>query len=119
MASIYLVNVHFGHILHTFILHFTLHSAEKNPHRIFRKLPLNNFPHSAKYPFLYDIQRRRNARNQHHFSVVIVLSAASLLFGNYKCKFLADVEENTNKLHLYLPCMHKITIIINIIKSSL
>ena len=31
----------------TFITHITLHSAEKNPHRIFRKLPLNNFAHSA------------------------------------------------------------------------
>ena len=36
---------------------------------------------------LYDIQRRRSARNQRHFGVVIVLSAASLLLGNYKCKF--------------------------------
>jgi len=26
---------------------FNLHSAEKNPHRIFRKLPVDNFPHSA------------------------------------------------------------------------
>jgi len=42
-----LVNVHFSDIPHTFILHFTLHSAEKNPHRIFRKLPLDNFPQSA------------------------------------------------------------------------
>ena len=24
---------------------------QKNPHRIFRKLPVDNFPHSAKYPF--------------------------------------------------------------------
>jgi len=24
---------------------------KKNPHRIFRKLPLDNFAHSAKYPF--------------------------------------------------------------------
>jgi len=82
--------------------------------------PLITFrnPHSAKYPFLYDIQRWRNARNQHHFGVVIVLSAASLLLGNYKCKFLADMEENTNKLHLYSTCTRKISIIINIIKSS-
>jgi len=43
----YLANVHFGDIPHTFIPHFTLHSAEKNPHRIFRKLPHDNFPHSA------------------------------------------------------------------------
>ena len=43
----YLVNVHFSDIPHTFIPHFTLHSAEKNPHRIFRKLPLDNFPQSA------------------------------------------------------------------------
>ena len=43
----YLVNVHFSDILHTFIPHFTLHSAEKNPHRNFRKLPVDNFPHSA------------------------------------------------------------------------
>jgi len=47
----YLANVHFGDIPHTFIPHFTLHSAEKNLHRIFRKLPLDNYPHSAKYPF--------------------------------------------------------------------
>ena len=43
----YLVNVHFCDIPHTFIPHFTLHSAEKNPHQIFRKLPVDNFPHSA------------------------------------------------------------------------
>jgi len=43
----YLVNVHFSDIPHTFIPHFTLHSAEKNPLRIFRKLPVDNFPHSA------------------------------------------------------------------------
>ena len=49
----YLANVYFGDIPHTFILHFTLHSAEKNPNRIFRKLLLDNFhiPRSAKYPF--------------------------------------------------------------------
>jgi len=45
--SEYLVNVHFYDIPHTFIPHFTFHSAEKNPHRIFRKLPADNFPHSA------------------------------------------------------------------------
>jgi len=50
----YLANVHFGDIPHTFVPHFTLHSAEKNPHQIFRKLPpSDNFPHSAKYPFPY------------------------------------------------------------------
>jgi len=43
----YLVNVHFIDIPHTFIPHFTLHSAKKNPHQIFRKLPLDNFQHSA------------------------------------------------------------------------
>jgi len=43
----YLVNVHFSDIPHTFIPHFTPHSAEKNPHQIFRKLPVENFPHSA------------------------------------------------------------------------
>ena len=43
----YLVNVHFSDIPHTFIPQFTLHSAEKNPHQIFRKLPVDNFPHSA------------------------------------------------------------------------
>jgi len=46
----YLVNVHFGDILHAFIPHFTLHSAEKLA-SIFCKLPLDNFPHSTKYPF--------------------------------------------------------------------
>jgi len=43
----YLANVHFCDILHTFIPHFTLHSTEKNPHWIFRKLPVHNFPHST------------------------------------------------------------------------
>jgi len=43
----YLANVHFIDIPHTFIPHFTLHSAKKNPHQIFRKLPLDNFQHSA------------------------------------------------------------------------
>jgi len=45
----YLVNVYFSNIPHSFIPHFTLHSAEKNPHWIFRKLPLDIFPHSAKW----------------------------------------------------------------------
>jgi len=33
--------------------HSALHPSfcKKNPQRIFRKLPLDNFPHSAKYPF--------------------------------------------------------------------
>ena len=43
----YLVKVHSSDIPHTFIPHFTLHSAEKNPHQIFRKLPVDNFLHSA------------------------------------------------------------------------
>jgi len=38
----YLVNVHFSDI-HIVIPHFNLHSAEKNPYRIFRKLPLTTF----------------------------------------------------------------------------
>jgi len=38
----HLANVYFGDIPH-----FTLHSAEKNPHWIFSKLPVDNFPHSA------------------------------------------------------------------------
>ena len=46
----YVVNVHFGDIPHTSIPHFTF-IPQKNPHRIFRKLPLDNFAHSAKYPF--------------------------------------------------------------------
>ena len=47
----YLANVHFCDIPHTFIPHFTLYSAEKNPHCIFCKLPVRKFPHSAKHPF--------------------------------------------------------------------
>ena len=43
----YLANVHFSDIPHSFIPHFTLHSAEKNPHQIFRKLSVDNFPHSS------------------------------------------------------------------------
>jgi len=42
----YLVNVHFGDILHTFIPHFTLHSAEKISIEFSANYP-NNFPHSA------------------------------------------------------------------------
>jgi len=56
MSLIYrehLVNVHFGNIPHSFVPHFTLHSAEKNPHQIFRKLPLDNFPHSEYTPCHY------------------------------------------------------------------
>jgi len=49
----YLVNVHFSDILHTFILHFTLHSAEKIRIEFSATYPLTTFrnPHSAKYPF--------------------------------------------------------------------
>jgi len=49
--SEYLANVDFDDIPHTFIPHFTIHSAEKNLHWIFCKLPLDNFPRSATYPF--------------------------------------------------------------------
>jgi len=45
ITFMYLASVHFSDIPHTFIPHFTVHSAEKNPHRIFCKLPLDNFPH--------------------------------------------------------------------------
>ena len=51
---------------------FRQHSAlypsfrRKNPHRIFRKLPLDNFPHSAKYPF-----RNRNNSELIPFSEVL------------------------------------------------
>ena len=38
----YLVNVHFGNIPHSFIPHFTLHSAWNFP-----QIPLDNFPHST------------------------------------------------------------------------
>jgi len=56
----YLANVHFRDIPHTFIPHFTLHSEEKNLHRIFRKLPLDNFPHSKwkMPPFCLQSTRR-------------------------------------------------------------
>jgi len=43
----YLANVHFGDIRHSFIPHFTLHSAEKILHQIFSRLPLDNFLHSV------------------------------------------------------------------------
>jgi len=50
----YLANVHFGDIPHTFIPHFTLHSAEKKIRIEFSaNYPLTTFriPRSAKYPF--------------------------------------------------------------------
>jgi len=49
----YLANVHFGDILHTFIPHFTLHSAEKICIEFSTNFPLTDFgiPRSAKYPF--------------------------------------------------------------------
>jgi len=39
----YLVNVHFGNIPHSFIPHFTLHSAEKSASN-FPQITLDNFP---------------------------------------------------------------------------
>jgi len=49
----YLVNVHFSDIPHTFIPHFTLHSAEKIRIKFSANYLLITFrnPHSAKYPF--------------------------------------------------------------------
>ena len=51
----YLVNVHFSDIPHTFIPHFTLHSAEKIRIEFSTNYPLTTFcirnMHSAKYPF--------------------------------------------------------------------
>jgi len=56
MSVIYgecLVNVHFSNIPHTFIPHFTLHSAEKIHMEFSANYPLTTFrnPHSAEYPF--------------------------------------------------------------------
>jgi len=49
----YLVNVHSSDILHTFIPHFALHSAEKIRIKFSANYPLTTFrnPHFAKYPF--------------------------------------------------------------------
>jgi len=55
----YLANVHFSDIPHTFIPHFTLHSAGKIRIEFSANYPLTTFriPRSAKYPFLrYDIR---------------------------------------------------------------
>jgi len=51
----YLGNTHFGDILHTFIPHFTLHSAEKLHIEFSANYPSTTFriPRSAKYPFSY------------------------------------------------------------------
>jgi len=46
----YLANVHFGDIPHTFISHFTLHSAEKIRIEFsanYPPIPIDNFLHSA------------------------------------------------------------------------
>jgi len=85
----YLVNVHSSDIPHTFIPHFTLHSAEKNPHQIFHKLHVDNFPHSAiripqNTPSLSQI------RNGHSASILQVRSAT---------KNMNDVDnDNENNL---------------------
>jgi len=49
----YLANVHFSDIPHTFIPHFTLHSAEKIPIAFSANYPFTNFriPRSATYRF--------------------------------------------------------------------
>jgi len=56
----YLVNVHFGNILHSFIPHFTLHSAEKIRIEFSANYPLTTScnPHSAKYPFPFSYPLR-------------------------------------------------------------
>ena len=68
----YLVNVQFGNIPHTFIPHFTLHSAEKKIRIEFSaNYPLTTFrnPHSAKYPFPGELKYglRPNRRHEVKF----------------------------------------------------
>jgi len=86
----YFVNVHFSDIPHAFIPHFTLHSAEKNPHRIFRKLPVDNFPNSAKYLFPRSSQLA-------DWSITVRYSEATLtLTPNLELELALDASVNPN-----------------------
>ena len=90
----YLVNVHFGDIPHTSIPHFTLHSA-KNPQRIFRKLPLDNFPHSAIYPF--------TSYRQSASTTDTLLAAAGKMASAYYVCAVAHSSSDISAIHYALP----------------
>jgi len=73
-------------IPHTSIPHFTLHSA-KNPQRIFCKLSLDNFPHSAKYPF--------TSYRQSASTTDTLLAAAGKMASAYVCAVAHSSSDNS------------------------
>jgi len=101
----YFVNVHFSDIPHTFIPHFTLHSAEKNLHRIFRKLPVDNFPHSAiRIPQNTPSHGQSLSCRTFHSAFYLLHSAcrilpiASLIYGEYLVNVhFGDIQ------HIFMP----------------
>jgi len=78
MASRYLANVHFCDIPHTFIPHFTLHSAEKIRIEFSANYPFTTFriPHSAKTrESLHFLSKKKNNGKTDNFTpILIVLS---------------------------------------------
>ena len=84
----YLVNVYFSDIPHTFIPHFTLHSAEKIRIEFSANYPLTAFrnPHSAKYPFP---SRLESVPERHETCYDVVVMAIS---------YFSPVTENVNNI---------------------